>query len=172
MLRRNLLSLARRPLSTMSSATPMEDVMRSKVVSLTPARRIPLLIIFFKITEALKPTTLEIHNDSHRHSHHKAMEGSVSKETHFRFVCWPSSWATIELTLVVRVVITSNAFKSKMQPARHRMVYALLKDEMAQEGGIHALQLRTRTPDEEERQLAREREERGELGKSDTVEAA
>lgn len=39
-----------------------------------------------------------------------------------------------------------------MQPARHRMVYALLRDEMAQEGGIHALQLRTLTPDEERRQ--------------------
>lgn len=32
------------------------------------------------------------------------------------------------------------------------MVYALLRDEMAQEGGIHALQLRTLTPEEEERQ--------------------
>lgn len=39
-----------------------------------------------------------------------------------------------------------------MQPARHRMVYALLRDEMAQEGGIHALQLRTLTPEEERRQ--------------------
>lgn len=39
-----------------------------------------------------------------------------------------------------------------MQPARHRMVYALLRDEMAQENGIHALQLRTLTPDEEQRQ--------------------
>lgn len=48
-----------------------------------------------------------------------------------------------------RVNIVSEAFKSKMQPARHRMVYALLKDEMAAEGGIHALQLRTRTPEEE-----------------------
>ncbi|PVI02374.1 bola domain protein [Periconia macrospinosa] len=98
------------------SLTPMEDAMRTK------------------ITENFKPTTLEIYNDSHLHSHHKAMQGVTSKETHFR------------------VVITSEAFKSKMQPARHRMVYALLKDEMAQEGGIHALQLRTRTPEEEERQ--------------------
>jgi BolA protein len=32
------------------------------------------------------------------------------------------------------------------------MVYALLRDEMALEGGIHALQLRTLTPEEEERQ--------------------
>lgn len=50
------------------------------------------------------------------------------------------------------LIITSEAFDSKMQPARHRMVYALLRDEMALEGGIHALQLRTMTPGEEERQ--------------------
>jgi BolA protein len=35
-------------------------------------------------------------------------------------------------------------------------VYALLKDEMAREGGIHALQLKTRTPEEEERVRAKE----------------
>jgi len=87
-----------------------------------------------KIMAALSPQTLEIYNDSHLHAHHKAMAGSTSKETHFR------------------LVITSDAFTSKMQPARHRMVYALLRDEMAQDGGIHALQLRTLTPDEEERQ--------------------
>ena len=42
------------------------------------------------------------------------------------------------------------------------MVYALLKDEMAREGGIHALQLRTRTPEEEEKQLEQEKAEKGE----------
>jgi stress-induced morphogen len=31
------------------------------------------------------------------------------------------------------------------------MVYSILKDEMAREGGIHALQLFTRTPAEEEK---------------------
>jgi stress-induced morphogen len=72
------------------------------------------------------------------------MAGSASQETHFR------------------VVITSDAFKSKVQPARHRMVYSLLKEEMAQEGGIHALQLRTRTPEEEQLQLMREQAENGE----------
>jgi BolA protein len=36
------------------------------------------------------------------------------------------------------------------------MVYSLLKEEMAQAGGIHALQLRTRTPEEEERIKDRE----------------
>ncbi|RMY56654.1 hypothetical protein D0865_03534 [Hortaea werneckii] len=103
-----------------TSQTPMEDVMRSK------------------INETLTPTALEIFNDSHLHAHHKAMQGSTSRETHFR------------------VYITSDAFKSKMQPARHRMVYTLLKDELAAEGGIHALQLRTRTVEEEEKAKAKE----------------
>ena len=69
------------------------------------------------------------------------MASSTSSETHFR------------------LVITSAAFEKKMQPARHRMVYGLLKEEMAMEGGIHALQLRTRTPEEERKQEQREREE-------------
>ena len=38
------------------------------------------------------------------------------------------------------------------------MVYSLLKDEMAAVGGIHALQLRTRTPQEEEKINTRELE--------------
>lgn len=66
------------------------------------------------------------------------MAGNTSTETHFR------------------IVVTSEAFKSKMQPARHRLIYTLLKDEMAREGGIHALQLRTMTPEEEERRRAAE----------------
>jgi stress-induced morphogen len=103
-----------------------------------------LQLTAFQITEALKPSSLEIYNDSSMHSHHKAMQGSSSRETHFR------------------LVITSDVFKSKMQPARHRMVYILLKDELDRAGGIHALQLRTRTPEEEERQAGREKAEQGE----------
>jgi acid stress-induced BolA-like protein IbaG/YrbA len=48
-----------------------------------------------------------------------------------------------------------------MQPARHRMVYGLLKEEMAREGGIHALQLRTKTPEEEERIREQEEADKG-----------
>jgi stress-induced morphogen len=40
--------------------------------------------------------------------------------------------------------------------ARHRMVNALMKDELAQEGGIHALQLTTRTPEEDEARREKE----------------
>ncbi|CAI7655324.1 unnamed protein product [Penicillium viridicatum] len=108
----------------MASNTPLEDVMRDK------------------IAHAFTPSKLEIRNDSHLHAHHAAMEGSVSKETHFH------------------VTIVSDSFESKMQPARHRMVYALLKEEMAREGGLHALQLKTKTPAEEQREKERKEQER------------
>jgi BolA-like protein 1 len=85
----------------------------------------------------LKPSVLEIRNDSHLHSHHKAMVGVTSKETHFA------------------LNVVSEEFRSKMQPARHRMVYSLLKEELDREGGIHALQLRTKTPEEEEKLKAK-----------------
>ncbi|KAI9650532.1 BolA domain UV induced protein Uvi31 [Ciborinia camelliae] len=97
-------------------------------------------IIRTRLTEEFKPTRLVIYNDSSKHSHHRAMADSTSHETHFR------------------VEITSDAFVKKMQPARHRMVYALLKEEMAVEGGIHALQLKTRTPEEEAREEAKDNE--------------
>ncbi|KAL9030767.1 MAG: hypothetical protein Q9196_001145 [Gyalolechia fulgens] len=100
--------------------------------------------IRLKLTQSLNPSTLTIHNDSSLHAHHAAMRGSLSQETHFR------------------LEITSDAFRSKMQPARHRMVYALLKEELEKEGGIHALQLKTRTREEEERQRIREEQEKGE----------
>ncbi|KAL8419906.1 hypothetical protein RB594_002889 [Gaeumannomyces avenae] len=116
---------ATRPFATMTSNTPMEDAIREKV------------------TAAFQPSRLEIHNDSHLHAHHKAMQGSTSRETHFR------------------LVITSEQFKSKTQPSRHRAIYTLLKEEMAREGGIHALQLKTMTPEEEERQRQKEVEASG-----------
>jgi len=122
MLRIGLSGLIRRRFATMEaqSITPVEDAIKSK------------------ITEALKPTVLEISNDSAAHSHHKSMVGSTSKETHFS------------------LNIVSDAFKTKMQPARHRMVYGLLKEELDRPGGIHALQLRTKTLEEEAKQAARQ----------------
>lgn len=73
------------------------------------------------------------------------MRTTTSKETHFR------------------LVITSDAFVSKMQPARHRMVYALLKEELDRAGGIHALQLTTRTPEEDAGKREREEVKEGEV---------
>ncbi|KAG8532970.1 uncharacterized protein KY384_001752 [Bacidia gigantensis] len=88
--------------------------------------------IRLKLDKAFNPTTLNIANDSASHAHHTAMAGSVSKETHFR------------------VLITSDDFLMKTQPARHRMVYTVLNDELKKEGGIHALQLKTQTIGEEQ----------------------
>ena len=48
-----------------------------------------------------------------------------------------------------RLIITADAFEAKRQPARHRMIYSMLDDEMKRDGGIHALQLQTMTPAEE-----------------------
>jgi len=85
------------------------------------------------------------------------MKGSTSQETHFRY-----SRSRIHFVSMANhtdknsLFITSEEFQSKMQPARHRMVYGLLKDEMAAEGGIHALQLRTRTLEEDEKAKAKE----------------
>ena len=43
-------------------------------------------------------------------------------------------------------LVVSEAFRGKLPLARHRMVYATLGDRMG--GEIHALQLRTLTPEE------------------------
>ncbi|EAA34866.2 bola-like protein [Neurospora crassa] len=154
MLRRTVFGLARSAIPTRNSATSLSGVFRplstttsimassSTVTSESPSSTTPMEdAIREKITTHLAPRTLQIHNDSHLHAHHSAMRGVTSRETHFR------------------VVISSDAFKRKMQPARHRLVYGLLKDEMAKEGGIHALQLRTMTLEEEDKRRDKEEAE-------------
>ncbi|KAL2271052.1 hypothetical protein VTJ83DRAFT_423 [Remersonia thermophila] len=146
MLRRTALTLARsaaRPslYSTMASPSPTAP---APAASLTPIED----AIREKLTAALQPSHLEIHNDSHLHAHHAAMRSfvdtpSVARETHFR------------------LTVASAAFRGKPQPARHRLVYSLLRDEMAREGGVHALQLRTVTPEELEARRRKEEEEGG-----------
>lgn len=87
-----------------------------------------------KINGSLNPVKLEIFNDSHKHRHHAPMQGDAyTGESHFR------------------LIIVSDAFQGKAQPARHRMIYSLLADELKQDKGIHALQLQTKTPAEWEK---------------------
>ena len=79
-----------------------------------------------KLTQGLAPTTLDIVDESHRHKGHAgAREGG---ETHYR------------------VYIVSAAFAGKGRLERHRMVNALLADELA--AGVHALALKTLAPGE------------------------
>lgn len=79
-----------------------------------------------KLAAALKPERLEITDESHRHAGHAGAR--PGGETHFR------------------VEVVSAAFQGKSRLERQRLVYALLKDEMAQQ--IHALSLVTRAPGE------------------------
>lgn len=105
----------RRMATQSTSIGPLETIMRGK------------------LTNALTPTLLEIHNDSHLHRHHAAMANSTSPETHFR------------------VTVVSPVFEGQRLAQRHRLIYSLLKEEMAMEGGIHALQMRLKTQLEQER---------------------
>ncbi len=80
-----------------------------------------------KLTEALAPTALEVHDDSHKHAGHSGWrEGG---ETHFR----------------VRIVAA--AFAGQSRVARQRRVYEILSEELAER--VHALQLVTLTPEED-----------------------
>jgi len=81
------------------------------------------------LAEALRagfaPTHLEIVDESHLHAGHAGARGGGG---HFR------------------AVIVSAAFRGQNAVARQRAVYALLGDAMR--GAIHALALRTLTPEE------------------------
>ena len=85
-----------------------------------------------KLTEALVPTRLEIINDSERHAGHAGLRDHAAShsanhgESHFR------------------ITVVSSAFEGKAPVSRHRMVYDLLKDELAT--AVHALCLQTLTP--------------------------
>jgi BolA family transcriptional regulator, general stress-responsive regulator len=79
-----------------------------------------------KLGAGLAPTRIEIEDESHLHaSHAGAREGG---ETHYR------------------IKVASASFSGKGRVERHRMVYALLAEEIAD--GVHALALQTKTPDE------------------------
>lgn len=89
-------------------------------------------LIIEKISLSLAPSRLTVKNDSHKHSHHQPMQNAENvKESHFR------------------LEIVSDSFSGKTLPARHRLVYALLEDEFNSKG-LHALQMTTRTIQEDE----------------------
>jgi BolA protein len=75
-----------------------------------------------KLTAGLAPVKLVVENESKKHN---VPPGS---ETHFK------------------VTVVSAAFEGLGRVERHRLVHAILKDELA--GGVHALTLTSRTPGE------------------------
>jgi len=80
-----------------------------------------------KLTQALAPQRLKVVDDSEKHKGHAGYrEGGQS---HFR------------------VEVVSAAFAGQSRVARQRRVYEILAAELA--AGVHALQLTTRTPEED-----------------------
>ena len=78
------------------------------------------------LREALAPSSLDVIDESEHHRGHGGWrEGG---ETHFR------------------VDVVSEAFRGKSRVERHRMVNALLADQLA--AGVHALAIRARAPGE------------------------
>lgn len=79
-----------------------------------------------KLLVALKPVRLDVINESEQHAGHRSSPGTG--ESHFR------------------ILIVSDAFTGKSRVDRHRMVNAVLGDEVG--GRIHALALATYAPGE------------------------
>jgi BolA protein len=81
-----------------------------------------------KLSAALQPAALDIHDDSHRHAGHTGDNPDGAGETHFK------------------VTAVSAAFAGKSRVERQRLVYGLLADELKER--IHALELVLRAPGE------------------------
>lgn len=80
-----------------------------------------------KLTDAFTPTRLEVRDDSHLHAGHAGAR--PEGETHF----------TVE--------VVSRVFAGKSRVERQRLVHVVLADELKQR--VHALAVRTLTPDED-----------------------
>lgn len=80
-----------------------------------------------KLRAALDPVRLRVTDESHRHAGHAGAR--PEGETHYD------------------VEVVSAAFAGQSRLARQRRVYRILAEELA--GGVHALALRTATPDED-----------------------
>jgi BolA family transcriptional regulator, general stress-responsive regulator len=79
-----------------------------------------------KLTEAFKPQSLRVEDESHMHEGHAGHR--PGGETHFR------------------VYIVSEAFRGKGRIDRHRMINTALAREL--DGGVHALGLHASAPGE------------------------
>ncbi len=79
------------------------------------------------LTEAFRPEALAVIDESHQHAGH--MGSRAGGETHFR------------------VRVTAEAFANRSRIDRHRMVNALLAEELKPDG-VHALAIEARAPGE------------------------
>ncbi|HEX5957379.1 MAG TPA: BolA family protein [Hyphomicrobiaceae bacterium] len=83
-------------------------------------------IIRQRLEQALKPTRLDIVDESHLHADHNPQ--ALAGESHFR------------------VLVVSPEFAGKSRVARHRLINELLADQLAAK--VHALAIHAYAPDE------------------------
>ena len=88
----------------------------------------PMYSALVRNLATLKPSELRIEDKSAAHKGHAAVKG-LGGESHFA------------------VFVVAEAFESLSLVQRHRMIYALMNDEM-KSGDIHALEIRSLTPEE------------------------
>jgi BolA protein len=79
-----------------------------------------------KLMLALRPSRLDVVNESHLHAGHRSSPGTG--ESHFR------------------VLIVSEAFAGKTRVERHRMINEIVVEEL--KGGVHALAIKACAPGE------------------------
>jgi len=79
-----------------------------------------------KLMVGLRPTRLDLVNESHLHAGHQSSPGTG--ESHFR------------------LLIVSDVFTGRSRVERHRVVNDLLSDEL--KGGVHALAIKACAPGE------------------------
>jgi BolA protein len=83
-------------------------------------------VITEKLNASFAPQSLDVQDESHLHAGHAGSRDGG--QTHYR------------------VYIVSDAFKGKSRLERHRMVNAVLAEELA--GGVHALAIHASAPGE------------------------
>jgi BolA family transcriptional regulator, general stress-responsive regulator len=83
-------------------------------------------VITEKLRKAFSPSSLRVEDESHRHEGHAGHR--PGGQTHFR------------------LYIVSEAFRGKTRLERHRMINAVLTNELS--GGVHALAIHAAAPGE------------------------
>lgn len=83
-----------------------------------------------ELMKDLKPTVLDLANDSHKHAGHTEHLGSAgfTGDTHYK------------------LTIVSPLFEGQSRVDRQRMIMNLLKDEF--KNGLHALEIKAKAPSE------------------------
>lgn len=95
-----------------------------------------------KLTQAFAPARLVIHDDSHRHAGHADRIAALRTQGHGDGHAPVDGGGETHF----RVEIVSAAFAGQTRVARQRLVFDVLKEELAER--IHALQITARTPEE------------------------